>query len=230
MENQATRCDVFHRKHRSTAFRYLYKKRRRRCQVLGCNRISYYPFSTFVFRTPPCLYPLNLAAMASCLIFDPIKLLRVAPLLTSTSFLWFAHDEHVFFSALLHPKVQNKDDSIIPTYFRQLWNKNLGAILGLGLSTILTSAANLAVDGQQSGTVLNECSRKLYRGGLVFAAVHFCFVPLIMWPVQNMIEDNRPKGESSKDMERWLVIHRVRTLVADLPSWICLVGAVMSLL
>ena len=168
--------------------------------------------------------------MASGLIFDPIKLLRVTPLLTSTSFLWYAYDEHVFFSTLLHPELQNKDESIIPSFFRQTWNRNLSAILALGFTTIGTSAANLLVSGQESGTVLSSCGRKLYWGGLAFTTAHFLFVPLIMWSVRDIMEVNRPKGEYSKDMKRWLGVHRIRTLVADLPAWICHVGAVISLI
>lgn len=64
------------------------------------------------------------------------------------------------------------------------------------------------------------------------------FVPVVMGPVKDIIEDRRGKaaresgkevGEGAKvDMARWVSIHKVRMLVADLPAWLCFWSAVLN--
>lgn len=57
------------------------------------------------------------------------------------------------------------------------------------------------------------------------------FVPVVMGPVKDIINDKRGKevGEGSRvDMARWVGVHKVRMLVADLPAWVCFLWAVLS--
>lgn len=61
-------------------------------------------------------------------------------------------------------------------------------------------------------------------------------MPFVAGPVKRIVDDVGAKedlGESgvgaSVDMARWVGIHRVRMVVADLPAWIAFLGAVLTL-
>jgi len=74
--------------------------------------------------------------------------------------------------------------------------------------------------------VLQQSSR-WYAAGLAFTVLHFAFVPFIAFPIRDIIED-RSRGESTRDMRRWLDIHRIRVFVADIPSWASFLAAVLT--
>jgi len=66
-----------------------------------------------------------------------------------------------------------------------------------------------------------NASRCWYVAGLVAAVGHMAFVPIVMGPVKDIIDDKRGKevGEGSRvDMARWVGVHKVRMLVANLPA------------
>jgi hypothetical protein len=61
-------------------------------------------------------------------------------------------------------------------------------------------------------------------------------VPFVVGPGRRILEDSSVKedqGESgvgaTVDMERWLSVHRIRIVLADLPAWVAFVGAVLTL-
>lgn len=49
-------------------------------------------------------------------------------------------------------------------------------------------------------------------------ASHLLFVPRIAITAPAIIEDHS-KGQSTRDLERWLAVHRVRTWTVDLAAW-----------
>lgn len=162
--------------------------------------------------------------MASGLFFDPLKLLRIAPLLTTTSSLVYAWDEHWYLSGFLHSKHQEETKKILPSYFRRFFEQGIFVIAGLNTLTISTAITNLLTDRP----VLDRLqSSRWYWAGLGFTVCHFLFVPLIAYPIRDIMED-RSRGNSTNDLRRWLDVHRVRVLVADLPAWMSFLGAVLS--
>lgn len=162
--------------------------------------------------------------MASGLFFDPLRLLRVAPLVTTTSSLMYAWDEHWFLSGFLRPEIKHHSDAMLPRYFRRFFEQGVLIIAGLNTITLSSSIANLLIDRP----VLNKLgSSRWYWAGLGFTALHFAFVPLIAYPIRDIMED-RSKGQSTKDLVRWLDIHRIRVLVADLPGWASFLAAVLT--
>ncbi|RMZ76369.1 hypothetical protein DV738_g4978, partial [Chaetothyriales sp. CBS 135597] len=162
--------------------------------------------------------------MASGLFFDPVKLLRVAPLLTTTSLLVYAWDEHFYLSGFLHNEHKAEVEKILPSFFRRFFEQGIYVILGLNALTVSTTIGNLLTE---SAALDRLGSSKWYWAGLGFTACHFVFVPLVAYPIRDIVED-RSKGKSTKDLKRWLDVHRIRVLVADLPACLSFLGALLS--
>jgi hypothetical protein len=161
--------------------------------------------------------------MASGLFFDPMKLLRLAPLVTTTSSLMYAWDEHWFLSGFLRPEYKHHSEEMLPRYFRRFFEQGIWIIASLNTLTLSSSVANLLIDRP---TLDRLGSSRWYWAGLGFTVCHFLFVPLIAYPIRDIMED-RSKGQSTKDLKRWIDIHRIRVLVADLPGWMSFVMAVL---
>lgn len=130
--------------------------------------------------------------MASGLFFDPLKLLRVAPLLTTTSALLYAWDEHWYLSGFLLSEHKPETETILPSYFRRFFEQGVFIVAGLNTLTVSTSIANLLIDRP----VLDRLrSSRWYWAGLGFTVCHFLFVPLIAYPIRDIIE-NRSRGKA----------------------------------
>ncbi|KAK2850743.1 hypothetical protein FQN49_005360 [Arthroderma sp. PD_2] len=158
--------------------------------------------------------------MASGLIFDPRTLLRTAPLITSTCTLWFSLDQEFFLNVFLHPDHRNHSNQILPSYFRVFFRHGVVRVLGLLTLTVSAGGYNILMD-RQSG----RASLSWYTAGTLLAASHLLFVPAIAPKVQAVSEDTS-QGSSTRDLEGWLAINRVRTLTVDLASWVCfIIGA-----
>jgi hypothetical protein len=153
--------------------------------------------------------------------FNTMTLLRVAPLLTSSFQIWFSFDQFFFLSTFLHPRVRQKANGILPSYFDCFFRPGVGIILSLYTSTIGFGIANVLTRRPKTS--------HLYAAGVAFAAAHFAFVPFVMDPVEALVED-RNKGQSTKDMQRWLSVHSVRSILVDFPGWACFLLATMNAL
>ncbi|KAF7596956.1 hypothetical protein BBP40_011322 [Aspergillus hancockii] len=164
--------------------------------------------------------------MASGRIVDPSSLLRVIPLATSTGSLVLATSELIFYSGLVQPPIRKKSDSILPSYWTYVFPRGVSLVLALNLTTISASICNIFKKGSRAGP-LPLSRTTFYWAGLVGAIGHLVFVPFVAPPIQRMIGNTDPEHETSKDMEIWLGIHRVRMLVADLPAWLAFVGAIL---
>jgi len=156
--------------------------------------------------------------MASGLITNPMTLLRVAPLVSSSFSLWFCIDQHIFFSNFINEKNRAKSAAILPSYWATFVKPGLVAIFGLYGVSIAAAVTNLYKGAAPSGW---------YKIGAAFSAAHFLFAPFIAPVIQAIVED-KSKGQSCTDMRRWLQIHDVRSLVVDLPGWLCYLAAVME--
>ncbi|OOF97939.1 hypothetical protein ASPCADRAFT_205210 [Aspergillus carbonarius ITEM 5010] len=152
--------------------------------------------------------------MASGLILDPRSLLRAAPLVTSTCTLWFAFDQDFFLDVFLHPDHRPRSETFLPSYFRVFFRRGVVRVLGLLALTLTGGGWNIRAHHRQSP------SWSWYVAGTAFAASHLLFVPAIAPKVQAIAED-ASQGSSTRDLEGWLTIHRVRTWTVDLAAWVC---------
>ncbi|KAI2607978.1 hypothetical protein GGR54DRAFT_390604 [Hypoxylon sp. NC1633] len=163
--------------------------------------------------------------MASRQFFDPLTLLRVAPLITSTASVIIAVDSHIFLSSLVGLRQQRpKINEIVPRYFEAFFWKALPAIFvtfGLSIAFGVTNAYSRP----------SPASWAWYAGGSALALTHFAFVPRIMWHVKGAIDaKEEPHGAGADEVQSWLNVHHVRMAVADIPAWTCfLVAALKSL-
>ncbi|WEW57159.1 hypothetical protein PRK78_002621 [Emydomyces testavorans] len=132
--------------------------------------------------------------MASGAFFDPLRLLRVAPLLSSTGTLIYATTELIYNSSFLHPSVRKHYDELLPKWWTVVFRRGVWVVLALVMTTSTTAMANLVFDHCYS---LPSFSTKLYWSGLVGAMGHLIFVPWVAGPVQQMMEEQSKDGFSS---------------------------------
>jgi hypothetical protein len=163
--------------------------------------------------------------MASGLIFNPIHLLHAAPLATSTATLAHALLELITNSAFLQPRIRQQSEAVLPTWYDRVFGRAVWTVIALNLSTISAAAATLLLNRQRRDLQ----TPVFYWAGMAGAIGHLMFVPFVAGPVQRLVEAKGEKSEPTRDMERWLSVHRVRMVVADLPAWVAFVGAVLTL-
>ncbi|KAI1410728.1 hypothetical protein F5Y13DRAFT_167226 [Hypoxylon sp. FL1857] len=161
--------------------------------------------------------------MASGAFFDPLTLLRVAPLVTSTASLVIANDSHIFLSSLVSLKKQRAQvNEIAPRYFEAFFWKGLPLIFGTFGLSIAFGLTNIYSKPYAA-------SRGWYAAGTALGLLHFAFVPKIMWTVKDAIEAKEdPNGGSADAIQRWLNVHYVRMALSDIPSWACFAIAVLK--
>ncbi|KAI1923989.1 hypothetical protein LOZ58_002374 [Ophidiomyces ophidiicola] len=162
--------------------------------------------------------------MASGAFFDPIRLLRVAPLISSTGTLVYATAELIYNSSFLHHSVRKTSNELLPNWWNVVFHRGVWVVLALNLTTSTTAIANLILDHHFS---IPTFSTKLYLAGLVGAVGHLFFVPWVAGPIRDII-DGRSTGGASGDMEKWLGFHRIRMVTADLVAWVAFLGAFSS--
>ncbi|KAI0636745.1 putative integral membrane protein [Trametes polyzona] len=159
--------------------------------------------------------------MASGLIFDPIRLLRAVPLVSSTASLIYATTELIVNGAFLLPEIRAGSDKVLPRWYHHVFNRAIFIVVGLNLTTVTTTITCLWLDRGKS------TRSPFYWAGLAGAIGHMVFIPWVAGPIQRMVEDRNEKG-ATHEMERWLSVHRVRMLVADVPAWLSFIGAVLT--
>ena len=157
--------------------------------------------------------------MASSLLADPFKLLRLAPLISSSCSLWYCVDQYMFFNNFIVPANRAQGSQILPLYWKSFLIPGLSCIFSLYGLSIGTAVANLYLGpGKQSGW---------YAIGAGFSMAHFLFVPAASRLINAMIEDEN-KGQSWKTMQKWLRMHAIRSVIVDLPGWLCFLTAVLQ--
>jgi hypothetical protein len=157
--------------------------------------------------------------MASGVTFDPLKLLRVSPLLLSTSTLTYAWCENFFYGAFLATSHRRESNAVLPGYLNYVVPRSVpGVVFHYALTAIL-AGANVYAGREQ-------LSRVFYGLGAAFTLTHFAFVPAVIGPLQRIMADSGP-GKSTEEMEEWLWWHRIRLAVADVPAWLSYAGAVL---
>ncbi|KAE8139217.1 putative integral membrane protein [Aspergillus pseudotamarii] len=164
--------------------------------------------------------------MASGVIIDLHSLLRTVPLATSTGSLVLATSELIFYSGMIQPSIRKKSDSILAEYWRYIFPRGVSLVLALNITTIGTALCNIFLKNPHSRP-LPVSRTTFYWAGLIGAIGHLTFVPFVAPPIQRILDNPDPEAETSKEMDIWLGLHRIRMLVADIPAWLAFVGAVM---
>jgi hypothetical protein len=109
--------------------------------------------------------------MSSNQFVDPLTLLRVAPLVTSTAALLFSVDQYVFLDTFLAPQHRHKANEIVPSYFKAFFSKGIVTIFTLYPLSIATGIGNYHANPNGAW--------QWYAAGTALAAAHFAFVPII---------------------------------------------------
>ena len=150
--------------------------------------------------------------MATGAFFDPLKLLRLAPLVTSTASLTFAHDQHLFFSPWLHQSYQPEANALLPRWFHICLKRALVVIITLYPLNALFAIANLYTCSE--GRV-----KVWYWSGLAFTMGHFLFAKNALG-LLDRVQYEKEKGQCTRDLRQWLDMHAWRSLVVDLLGWV----------
>ena len=148
-----------------------------------------------------------------------MKLLRLAPLITSTASLMYAHDQHIFFLTFLHPSYRSEANQFFPRWFKICLQRALWPIATLYPLSILSSATNIYLLDPKSAD-----ARLWYWSGLAFTTGHFLFGKKAK-RLLDEIQNDKSKGKSTEDMREWLDMNFVRSLTVDLLGWVSFVGA-----
>lgn len=109
--------------------------------------------------------------MASGAFFDPITLLRAAPLVSSTAALCFSYDQYLFLNNFLRPEHRDEANSLVPSYFATFFMRGLPQLLMFYGVSIGAGAANIW--GKPNG------ASRWFAAGTALAFAHFAFVPKI---------------------------------------------------
>jgi hypothetical protein len=163
--------------------------------------------------------------MASGVVFDPMRLLRIAPLITSTGSLVFATSELLHNSAFLQPKCVKRTEVMLSPWYSYVFKRGVGIVLFFNIATTSTAIANLWLE--RRSPALSPLSIKLYTTGLACAIGHLAFVPWVMPRVEGIVHNYVGKT-ATVEMGKWLVVHKIRMAAADFPAWLSFLGAVLA--
>ncbi|KAK8084674.1 hypothetical protein PG997_005945 [Apiospora hydei] len=140
--------------------------------------------------------------MASGRFVDPMTLLRVTPLVTSTAAVMFSVDQYLFLDNLLAPPHREQMNELVPSYYKTFFRKGIWVIMTAYPLSIATGIAN--VYRSSGGTTVaaklsdgNNGAGRWYAAGAALAFAHYAFVPSIMYKVQALFE-GEGKGEGEQ--------------------------------
>lgn len=167
-----------------------------------------------------------------------LALLRVAPLLSATSYITFTFSEDTFIRPLVHThgsaagiELRRHANRILPAH-NAFVRRGLPFIFLSYPISIATAAANLAGHGDGGSVSFAgdaapraRAAAAFYAAGLVLSVLHFPFGPAAMACLKRVGEDegvdDDPKADNTAAMVSWLKINAIRGMVADVPSWAC---------
>ena len=155
-----------------------------------------------------------------------LNLLRLTPVLTSTANLMYAHDENLFLSGWVQPNYRERANSLLPSWFSHWCPRALLVILTGFPASLISGISSISI---KSWSLQQNGAHKWYWAGIAFTLAYFIYGPTALGLLTDIQED-RPKGNSTASLEKWLKMHAVRTFTADIPAWVCfLVGFLRAL-
>jgi hypothetical protein len=133
--------------------------------------------------------------------------------------------------ANLDKELAQSKNIVVPEWFTTFFNTGVLSVIGLNSLTLISASLNLFVFPQGLGK-----SEKYYTIGLVAAAAHYFFVPLIGGSVMALVgmcakRLGRPVGEKAGKRVRegreavewtkeWVGFHKVRMMTVDVVAWV----------
>ncbi|KAI1401839.1 hypothetical protein F4819DRAFT_456884 [Hypoxylon fuscum] len=154
-----------------------------------------------------------------------VAFLHIAPVISSTCTLWLAIDQHSSLQILTRPRIHGLDERFLPSYFIAFFDSIVYRVVGLLLTTMASVAGIVRFSDMSSG---EHCSNHWYVASACLAMVHLLVYPVIAPHVEALRRDCREKNVD--ELQGWLRIHRLRTLIIDLPAWMCcVIGAIHCL-
>ncbi|KAJ7612450.1 hypothetical protein DFH06DRAFT_148892 [Mycena polygramma] len=156
-----------------------------------------------------------------------LKLLRLSPVISSTTSLVWAYDEYAFLSSWvnLNPSYGAQADALLPPWFKTWAPRGTRVLASFPLS-LLAGVANAFThrESLQAAGAL-----KFYWLGVFFTVAHFFYARRAL-RLLKAIREGEPAGKTTVSMAEWLKMHQGRTIIADLPSFICFtIAAVVAL-
>ncbi|KAK8069394.1 hypothetical protein PG994_006010 [Apiospora phragmitis] len=144
----------------------------------------------------------------------------------------FSVDQYLFLDNILVAPHRERANEIVPSYFKTFFRKGIWIIMtayplsiATGVANVYRSSGGSAAAKLSSGS--NNGAGRWYAAGAALALAHYAFVPSIMYRVQALFE-GEGKGEGNKDLKRWLDVHLVRSVMVDVPSWLCFATACLK--
>ncbi len=140
------------------------------------------------------------------------------PLISSSLALFYAVVEGTIFAPFL--RSAETDPTSTNRTLRLWWTH----YLPYGLCTIFGVTLPSAATALYALRKLPRESPKfgLYAAGAAFSLGHFLFVPPISKTITAMCsEDVERQGETTKNLNKWLRLHAWRTVLMDIPSFVC---------
>lgn len=162
--------------------------------------------------------------------FLPTTLLRLTPIVSSTTSLIWAYDEFTSFSAWMDPAYRSEADSVLPAWFKNWAQKGNFVLLTSFPISLATGIANVLSMPGPAKSITWTSPRLWYGLGSFFALAHMFFGPRALGLLAEIQQkgkvDNEGKRASATDaMGRWLRMHTERTPITDLPALLCFVTA-----
>lgn len=151
-------------------------------------------------------------------------LLRISPLIISSASLMFSWSQDISLGAFLHPSLRHDaahpSGKLLPRYLPAFMSPG---IWGIGLT--YPPATVLCVINGLSRQSLE--ARNLYFAGALFSIAHFCWGPT-MFAILRRIGDVKTAGVRNEDaLQEWLPKHRTRTLLVNVPAFLCILAATL---
>jgi hypothetical protein len=152
----------------------------------------------------------------------------IVPLISQSLTVFYAIVEPTIFIPFLKAADSEPDRAATQRITRLWWthflNYGLATIFSITLPAIVTSvwaARQLPSDSLEW---------KLYTAGACFGAGHFLAVPFMSKIIDDLCDEQvEKKGQTMETLRKWLRVHYVRTLLADVPSWLCFAYLVFGL-
>ncbi|EIW81048.1 hypothetical protein CONPUDRAFT_82130 [Coniophora puteana RWD-64-598 SS2] len=137
-----------------------------------------------------------------------VGLFHLAPVLTSGASLAWAFSEYQTLIPFLQSDIPAAP---LASWFNRWFRLATAGIVGCGLAS--TSW------GYVGSTRAAGMAGRLYLYGAVLSAAHFAFVPWIAPCIERLVYG--PEHRTKDELRRWLRIHTVRTLLTDIPAFVC---------
>ncbi|KAI1120769.1 hypothetical protein F5Y10DRAFT_289320 [Nemania abortiva] len=170
-------------------------------------------------------------------------LLRVAPLISATSYVTFFFAEDTFIRPLVHTatspsesQLRRHANRILPGLYA-FTRRGLPFVFITYPISIATAVTNIVqsdsgVTFARDGAPQARAAAVFYLAGLIFSTLHLLFGPAAMAHLDHLGADkgldSDPRADNTASIVAWLKINTIRGLVADIPSWICYLAAFLS--